>query len=391
MTTDSGWVKKLAAVSLVVVLVGIVAAALVQFVGGFTKTVPVTVTSARAGLVMEPDAKVKLLGVEVGRVGSIEYVGEQAVLNLDMQPDMMSRIPANSRVDIKSTTVFGAKYVNIVEPEQPSSRHLEPGAVIASDSVTVEFDTVFQHLSDVLAQVEPEKLNATLGAVSSALQGRGDALGETLERGNSYLAKMNPSLPRLQEDLAKAADVTHLYADTAPDLLRTVDNASATSDTVVDQQGNLDSLLLNVIGLADTTNGVLTENEQNLTTALSTLSSTTGLLNEYSSELSCLIVGLNNVRPVGERMFGGNQPAIALSTNFVPGAEPYTYPRDLPKVNASGGPACYGLPDPDPNTHADFVVADTGNQPYVPSTQLNPDLPNAFQFLFEGVLPEGGR
>lgn len=161
--TDSGGKKKLAALVLVAGLLAIIAFSLAMFNGAFTESTPVTVTSDRAGLVMEPDAKVKLLGVEVGRVGSVEHVTGGAELKLDMYPDMMSLIPSNAAVEIKSTTVFGAKYVNFVMPEDPATTHLEPGAVIASDNVTVEFNSVFQHLTDVLDQIEPEKLNATLG------------------------------------------------------------------------------------------------------------------------------------------------------------------------------------------------------------------------------------
>ncbi|MFD4367321.1 MCE family protein [Rhodococcus sp. NPDC058521] len=389
--TDSSWKKKLAALVMVGSLVALVAVALTMFSGGFTKTTPVTVTADRAGLVMEPDAKVKLLGVEVGRVGSIEHSEEGAILNLDMKPDMMSLIPANSEVEIKSTTVFGAKYVNFVMPKDPSSKHLSAGATIGSKSVTVEFNTVFQHLSDVLAQVQPEKLNATLGAVASALRGRGDELGQVLEQGDQYLKKINPSLPQLQEDLAKAARVSNLYADTAPDLLHTVDNVTAIGNTVVDEQANLDSLLLNVIGLADNANGVITENEQNLVSALDLLEPTTDLLAEYSPAITCFIQGLNNARPLGEAIFGGNQEGIALNASFMYGMDAYEYPRDLPKVNATGGPNCWGLPNPDPNVHADFVVTDTGTVPFVPSTKTEPRVPKLFQILFAGVYPEQGE
>ncbi len=70
------WHKKLAAAGLVLGLVAIVAVALTMFSGGFTKSTPITVTSTRAGLVMEPNAKVKLRGVQVGRVESISLVGD---------------------------------------------------------------------------------------------------------------------------------------------------------------------------------------------------------------------------------------------------------------------------------------------------------------------------
>ncbi|NLE78087.1 MAG: MCE family protein, partial [Rhodococcus sp.] len=314
-----------------------------------------------------------------------------AVLNLEMKPDMMSLIPANSPVEIKSKTVFGAKYVSFLMPDDPSAQHLTAGATIGSNSVTVEFNTLFEHLSNVLAQIQPEKLNATLGAVSSALRGRGEELGQLLEQGEQYLGKMNPSLEQMQADLAKAADVTNLYADTAPDLLRTVDNATAIGGTVVDEQENLNNVLLNVIGLADNANSVVTENEANLVSALDLLEPTTGLLAEYSPSFTCFIQGLNNARPLGEAIFGGMQEGIALNASFMYGMEPYTYPKDLPKVNASGGPGCYGLPNPDPNVHADFVVTDQANVPFVPSTKTELHVPKLFQLLFAGIYPEQGE
>ena len=53
-------------------IAAIVALAVALFRGSFTETVPVTVISDRAGLVMNPDAKVKMRGVQVGKVSSIE-------------------------------------------------------------------------------------------------------------------------------------------------------------------------------------------------------------------------------------------------------------------------------------------------------------------------------
>ena len=68
----SGAVRPLAGLGLVVALALIVALAVGLFRGSFTETVPVTVISDRAGLVMNPDAKVKMRGVQVGKVTSIE-------------------------------------------------------------------------------------------------------------------------------------------------------------------------------------------------------------------------------------------------------------------------------------------------------------------------------
>ncbi|WP_293023010.1 MlaD family protein, partial [Mycolicibacterium sp.] len=54
-----------------------------------------TLTSPRAGLVMDRDAKVKFLGVQIGKVSLISYDGASAQLTLAIRTDELSKIPAN--------------------------------------------------------------------------------------------------------------------------------------------------------------------------------------------------------------------------------------------------------------------------------------------------------
>ncbi|MEV6325659.1 MCE family protein [Nocardia sp. NPDC051787] len=377
---------KLAGAAMVLALVAVVAVALIMFVGGFTPTATVTVDAPRSGLVLDPDAKVKVRGVEIGRVESVDHTADGARLKLALDPELLKLVPSNADVDIRSTTVFGAKYVNFLVPQQPSSTSLRPGATVTAQRVTVEFNTLFQHLADVLAKIEPQKLNATLSALGTALQGRGQKLGDLLAQSDAYLRDINPSLPTLQQDLAKTSDVTNLYADTVNDLLRTVDNAIVTGNTLVEEQNSLDNVLVNLIGLADTTGSVLRDNESQLVTALDLLRPTTGLLDEYAPALYCLIGGLGKALPMGEAVFGGLQEGVALNTGFMYGVKPYTYPEDLPKVNATGGPRCEGLLDRVPGSHANYVVTDTSEGlVYAPSTTLTVNPPKIFQLLFAGM------
>src|ERR1700757_2233650 len=140
----------------VLVVVAVVAVAIVLFRGGFTASVPVTVVSPRAGLVMDPDARVKMRGVQVGKVASIdERPDGQAVLHLAMDPSQLHLIPSNVLVNIASTTVFGAKYVQLVPPTNPSPQPMQPGQVLDANNVTVEINTVFEQLSSVLSRIHP--------------------------------------------------------------------------------------------------------------------------------------------------------------------------------------------------------------------------------------------
>ncbi|MDQ8035322.1 MAG: MCE family protein, partial [Bordetella sp.] len=47
----------------------------------------------------------------------------------------------------------------------------------------------------------PADLNATLTALATALEGRGEQIGQNLETLDSYLKRINPQIPALLEDL----------------------------------------------------------------------------------------------------------------------------------------------------------------------------------------------
>lgn len=353
-----------------------------MFRGTFTETVPVTVLSPRAGLVMDPDAKVKMLGVEVGRVASIESSAHgDAVLHLALDPRQLAIIPDNVEVDIASTTVFGAKYVQLVLPETPSSQPLRSGQVLAAQQVTVEINTLFQRLTSLLSSVEPGKLNATLAAVSTAVSGRGEQIGQAFVDLDALLARLEPSLPRLEHELSVAPTVIGAYADAAPDLLTAVSATTRLSRTLVDRQHDLDAVLMSAVGLADVGSEVVGANRQPLTDVLDLLVPTTDLTNRYREGIHC---GLAGLIPIAESP-PSPVPGVVASLGFSFGLDRYRYPSNLPKVAATGGPFCadIGLPDMPAGFKPKFVLGDIGADPNQYGNQgiiLNSD--GLKQFLF---------
>ncbi|PRC42393.1 MCE-family protein, partial [Mycobacterium sp. ITM-2017-0098] len=333
----------------------VVALAVGLFRGSFTRTVPVTVVSQRAGLVMNADAKVKLHGAQVGSVESIETLPDgRASIHLAMDPAYLELIPSNVDVDIASSTVFGSKFVELVPPADAAAQPLRAGQVLDADRVTVEINTVFEQLSTVLAKVEPAKLNQTLGAMATAMGGRGDQLGQMLTDFDGFLAKIDPSLPSLEHEMAAVPEVINAYADAAPDLITTLDSATQLSQTVVDEQHNLDSLLVSVIGLAETGSDVIGANRRAITDVMSLLVPTTDLLNQYHEALTC---GLGGAVQLAKAP-GTPVPGGLLLQTVVLGQERYRYPQNLPKVAATGGPQCTDLPKVGFQKHPPFVITD---------------------------------
>ena len=182
------------ALAMVMVVIAFVYATMGAFNKTFTPYTPVTLTSDRAGLVMEVGAKVKLRGVQVGEVGAVTGGNDPISLKLNIFPDQTKFIPANVGARIEATTIFGAKYVELMYPSDPSPKRLQAGAVLTSDNVSTEVNTVFENLVGLLDQVDPAKLNAILSALAEGVRGQGERIGEATTDLNQVLLAAEPAL-----------------------------------------------------------------------------------------------------------------------------------------------------------------------------------------------------
>lgn len=350
---------------LVIGIAAIVAITALLFNGTLRTVVGVTLVSERAGLVMEPGAKVKLRGVEIGQVASIGSSSGAASLNLRIDPKPFNYLPANVEAEIKSSTAFGAKYVDLIVPADPSAQPLQPGAVLRSRNVTVEVNTVFQNLQNLVTAVDPAHLSATLSALAESLRGKGEILGAAITASNEVLGAVNPRMPTVARDWKLFAQTTGAYARAATDLVSTLDSFSTTSATITDQSDALDDVLLSSIGFTRSGVTVLGGNQENLVRSLRLLEPTTSLLQTYSPTYTCLFQGAQWFLENGGRdALGGNGKSVVMDAALLFGDDPYRYPDNLPRVNAKGGPggrpSCGSLPAPLKNFPVKYLVTDTG-------------------------------
>lgn len=384
---------RIAATILTSLLVAAAVFTYLAYTAAFTPTDTVTVTAPRAGLVMDRDAKVKFRGVQIGKVKAIDRIGEQAQLTLSIDRGQLRYVPSNATVLIASNTIFGAKSVEFRDPENPQPP-LRPNAIVQASSVQLEANTLFQTLTDVLNKIEPVQLNAAMTALAEGLRGHGDDLGVLLTGLNDYLGRLNPKLPTLHELFAKTATVGTTYADAGDDLVTVIGNAPAISDTIVDQEDNLNAALLAATGLANNAYETLDPAADDYIAAIQRMRAPAKVLGEYSPEFGCVLEALVTAKRTFGPIIGGIKPGLFTSANFVPGVPAYTYPESLPIVNASGGPNCRGLPNFPTKIiggswyRAPFLVTDNAYVPFQPNTELQFDAPSTLQFLFNGAFAE---
>ena len=357
----------------VLVLVVVAASTLtaMAFSGTLRTTVPLTVISDRAGLVMEDGAKVKLRGVQIGEVASVDAYADPAGTNLSklrlkIAPNDFQYLPNNVEAEIKSSTAFGAKYVDLIVPsEGASSRRLAPGAVLHSRNVTVEVNTVFENLESIVRAIDPAKLNGVLSALADGFRGKGDRIGQAITEGNRALLAVNPKMPTVRRDWQLFGKTTQAYSDAAQDILATLDSFSTTSVTITKNKTALDEVLLSAIGFADSGVNTIGGNQPNLVSAINLVAPTFELLNKYSPTYTCTFQGAQWYLEHGGRdAMGGNGKSLMIDGGLLFGDDPYRYPANLPIVQAKGGPggkpSCGSLPDASANFPVKYLVTHTG-------------------------------
>jgi phospholipid/cholesterol/gamma-HCH transport system substrate-binding protein len=354
---------------LVLTLLAIVALVFVylQFRGDLTKKDQLTMMADRAGLSMDPGAKVTYNGVQIGRVAAVDLasVGDQpkAKVTLDIEPKYMKLIPQNVDAKINATTVFGNKYISFTSPKDPSPQRIQPNGVIDASHVTTEFNTLFETVTSISEKVDPVKLNQTLTATAEALQGLGDRFGKSIIDGNAILADLNPKMPQIRRDNQLLADLGEVYANAAPDLFDGLNNAVTTARTLNDNQGNIDQALMASIGFGNTGGEIFEKGGPYLVRGAQDLIPTSQLLDEYSPALFCTIRNYHDVEPKIAASLGGNGYSLRTHSEVLFAANAYTYPDNLPRVNAHGGPegrpGCWQPVTKDlwPNP---YLVMDTG-------------------------------
>ncbi|MCW2829961.1 MAG: virulence factor Mce family protein, partial [Aeromicrobium sp.] len=142
-----------------VLVVGAIGVALGAYQQVFTKTVDVTLTSDRAGLLLDKGAKVKAFGLNVGEVKSVDLQPDNTVrVTVALEPDSAKNIPRDVKANVGASTVFGAKFVELEVPDGTTGDPIRNDDVIAADRVTSEANDLFRDLDEVLTAVKPEEL-----------------------------------------------------------------------------------------------------------------------------------------------------------------------------------------------------------------------------------------
>ncbi|MQA60399.1 MAG: MCE family protein [Actinophytocola sp.] len=395
--------RRLLGIGFIVLVIAGIGLSVASFNHTFRDFTTVSLETDKVGNQLGKKADVKARGLIIGYVSEIVQGEEGATLKLRLEPEKAELVPKSASARLLPKTLFGERFVSL-EFDSADGPKLSEGDVIPQDrsETATELGESFEKLLPMLRAVQPQKLNSTLTAMSNALNGRGEDLGETMKELGAYFGELNPHLPELEENFAQLAEYSENLSDVAPDLVKVLDNFRTGSKTLVDKRQTLAELYGTMTRASQDLEAFLAANKNNIITLGKVSRGTLELLAKYSPEVPCVASQMAEALPTIDKALGKGTKTPGLRAKVViePNQEKYEPGQDEPAFDPSRnfggyrGPWCVDplhpeMPDPLPFPYKFLYLYDgSERQPDARSDLDDEGLPCDAVNTFGNRVPE---
>ncbi|MFC7959385.1 MCE family protein [Rhodococcoides kroppenstedtii] len=338
--------RRLLGVGFLLVVVLFVGWSIASYSKTFKSVVMVDLVTDTVGNSLPANADVKARGMIVGEVRSATTEDGRVVSKLALEPDMVSMIPSNTTARLLPKTLFGERYVALQIPQDGASASpIAEGSVIEQDTSgnAIEVGQLLDSLLPLLEAIPPQQLANTLGALSQALDGKGQKLGLTIDRLEEIFSGLNTELPNIQEDLRGIADLSQTYSTAAPDLVDALDDLRVTGNTVVEKQNDVETLLVSATASSGSLADLVQTNAESIVTVAADSREALELLAEFSPSFGCTFTEFVRVAEEAKKILSVDAPypGVRATINFVNPKGRYIPNQDEPRLFDTRGPSCF--------------------------------------------------
>ena len=218
--------------------VGSVAATGFFLGGGFETGVPVSAVFSRPGVGQQLPigGDVKVRGVLVGRIDEIKLAddGSGAVIEMLLEEDV--ELPATTAAEIRSKTVFGQKWVELLPPQNPlSDQMLVADSVIPDERTTepLELERALQLGHDLLDELPLRDLSIVLNTLARGFTGQEDDTIKAIEQGLIALRAVNEKSPEFDLALRQLREFSEFLNDHDETLLSFMESLDQANSALV--------------------------------------------------------------------------------------------------------------------------------------------------------------
>ena len=223
--------------------------------GAFADTYEVTANFTDAtGLT--PGDEVRLAGVRIGKVGSVDVDRGEAVVRLRV--DDRHAVPDGSRMELAWKNLLGQRFVRIV----PSSDAIAGGPALAEGAALTTAETgaaadlslLLNNTEPLLAQLDVPRLNSVMGTLAAAMAGREATYAQGITDAKDLLAELDTRREAIDRSLVNLETIISGIAERDEEVSRFLVAFASTAETLAaspDDIGLAVSQLDTLVSVAD--------------------------------------------------------------------------------------------------------------------------------------------
>ncbi len=234
-----------------------------------------------------PNDNVKVAGVSVGKVNSIEVLpGGTALVRFEV--DSTVPVTADSRIEVRWRDVIQLRFLYIVPGEGDRA---EPGSTfpLAQTQGPADLNQLLQRLTPVMRGLDPAVSNLVVEAFRDALVDRTDEVRTLIEDGAELAQVLAGRDEELRRLLGNAAVVLDAYAQRESELRALLDSFADVATTVAARNDTLEDAVVSLADAQAELRRFVEANDGELRGALDELDAITAILSVNRDNLENVI------------------------------------------------------------------------------------------------------
>jgi phospholipid/cholesterol/gamma-HCH transport system substrate-binding protein len=233
---------------------------------------------------------VRVLGVSVGRVESVEPQGDTVAVV--MRLDARRKIPADAKAVIVPISLIADRYIQLT-PVYESGPRLVNGDVIGIErtAIPAELDDVLAQLKKLLDAVEagtadnPESIGEAVQNLASALAGSGDDFSRLLDGGGELAGSVVENATEVDAIVGHLARLASALAERRGDLAQLNTRMAQALGAIASERDALNGALANAALLTEQLGSLVKEHRPALEADLTVLAKTTQIVMAHQDSL----------------------------------------------------------------------------------------------------------
>lgn len=234
-----------------------------------------------------PGDDVRVVGVPVGRIESIEPRAEHVKITMSVNNDVP--LPADVHAVMMAPNIVSARVIQLA-PAYTGGERLADGAVLGEDrtAVPVEWDEIKKELTQLSAQLGPEqgKLNGALSTfvnqAADTFDGNGDSFRSALRELSATTGRLGDSRTDLFGTVKNLQVLVDALSGSNEEIVQFTDHVAAVSAVLADSSADLDVTLGTLNQALRDVRGFLHDNNDALIAQVNKLSEFTKVLSDQS-------------------------------------------------------------------------------------------------------------